>query len=111
VKSGTDWVQTFRMFEVIATANAIGLPSAFVHWLSDNAEMWRTFAVLADRMRAVRPRYSARAILHVLRWEHAIAERPEGEFKINNDKSARLARLYNALAGADFFQERNGSQY
>jgi hypothetical protein len=39
--------------------------------------------------------YSARAILHRMRWHHHI-ERGDIDFKINNNYSARLARWFMA---------------
>jgi hypothetical protein len=38
-------------------------------------------------------RYSARAILHRIRWHHRI-ERGDIHFKVNNNYSARLARWF-----------------
>jgi uncharacterized protein YabN with tetrapyrrole methylase and pyrophosphatase domain len=38
-------------------------------------------------------RYSARAILHQIRWHHQI-ERGDVHFKVNNNYSARLARWF-----------------
>lgn len=53
------------------------------------------------------PRYSARAILHRLRWHHHV-ERGDRDFKINNKHSAPLARWFLVrhpdLAG--FFETR-----
>lgn len=52
-------------------------------------------------------RYSARAILHRLRWHHNV-ERGDRDFKINNKHSAPLARWFLAHHPdlADFFETR-----
>jgi hypothetical protein len=50
-------------------------------------------------------KYSARAILHRLRWHYQI-ERGDIHFKINNNYSARLARWFMRMnAGTDGFFE------
>jgi hypothetical protein len=56
-------------------------------------------------------RYSARAILHRIRWHYQI-ERGDIHFKVNNNYSARLARWflkhYPSLDG--FFETREGAE-
>jgi hypothetical protein len=93
--------------DVMDTAIAMGLDDAFLGWLDANWGIWDEFCDLAELARLKgRTRWSARAILHVLRW-HRMVRDSGGTWKINNNWSAPLSRLYNALAGFDFFQERN----
>lgn len=88
-------------------AQAAGLSHAFRKWLPLNWPIWFEFVRLADKMRLRgREHYSARAVLHVLRWERALRDTTETELKINNNKSAEMARLYNAMVGFDFFRTR-----
>jgi len=88
-------------------ARALGLPPKFCDWLELNWAIWFEFVKLADKMRIRgREHYSARAVLHVLRWERALRDTTQDDFKINNDKSAKLARLYNAMNRVDFFLTR-----
>lgn len=78
----------------------------FEQWLEQNPKIWAEFCKLADEMRAKRPRWSARAILHVLRWQRAMRDCTDPDYKINNNWSAQMARKYNAERGVPFFQER-----
>jgi hypothetical protein len=93
-------------------ADLEGTPAGFPAWLSDNFEVWREFAGLADTLRIKhrRKNWSARAALHVLRWQRATRETPDEGFKINNKWSAPMARLYNAIHGFEFFRERESCQ-
>lgn len=56
-------------------------------------------------------RFSARAVLHQIRWYHMV-ERRNGEFAINNKFSAPLARwfLANHPELPDFFETRGGDE-
>jgi hypothetical protein len=78
----------------------------FDAWLAENQPIWQEFCRLADLMRAKRPNWSARAVLHVLRWNRALRDASDPLFKINNNWSARMARRYNSERGVDFFRER-----
>ncbi len=53
-------------------------------------------------------RYSARALLHQIRWHHRV-ERGDAAFKINNNHSAPLARWFMARHPElpDFFETRD----
>lgn len=85
----------------------LGFPSGFVAWLRMNWPIWDEFVKLADQMRLKgRAYYSARAVIHVLRWHRHLKDATTEEFKINNNQSARMARLYNALLGREFFRTR-----
>ena len=88
-------------------AQALGLDPAFREWLAENWEIWFEFTRLADQMRLRgRAYYSARAVLHVLRWHRALRDPTEDEYKINNRWSAPMARLYNGMCGFEFFRTR-----
>lgn len=91
----------------ILFAQAIGLSASFREWLPQNWAIWFEFVRLADQMRLRGRRYySARAVIHVLRWHRALRDPTEQEYKINNNRSAEMARLYNALIDMPFFRTR-----
>jgi hypothetical protein len=56
----------------------------------------------------VERKWSARAVLHVLRWETALRDPSAAPFKINNNWSARMARRYNEIYNCHFFCTRGG---
>jgi hypothetical protein len=92
--------------DVMDAAVAMGLRDDFLTWLDDNWAIWCEFCQLAALARSKgRARWSARAILHVLRWNRMLRD-SGGVWKVNNNWSAPMSRLYNHLAGFDFFQER-----
>lgn len=92
-------------------AQALGLSQSFRDWLPQNWPIWFEFVRLADKMRLTgRKVYSARAVLHVLRWERALRDHTQADFKINNNRSAEMARLYNALNGKPFFNTRDKAE-
>jgi hypothetical protein len=96
---------------VMLYVQALGLTEAFREWLPQNWEIWFEFVRLADQMRLRgRQYYSARAVLHVLRWHRALRDPTESEFKVNNRWSAEMARLYNAMVGFAFFRTRESTQ-
>lgn len=88
-----------------------GEASAFEKYDREQPEVWELFVRFANEARdSGRSRYSARAIIHRIRWECAV-ERPTGKpFKINDHLAGRYARK---LIGADpdkwegFFELRN----
>ena len=95
--------------KAIMFAQALGLTTKFREWLPDNWAIWFEFVRLADKMRLTgREFYSARAVIHVLRWERALRDASQAEYKINNCWSAEMARLYNAINAVEFFRTRNG---
>lgn len=93
-------IASFSRSEVVDTAYAnLGVfPLEFSDWLSDNFHVWEAFVSEADH---VIPRgfkhYSARTILHVLRHHYAIAESVPQGWKLNNNRSPYLARLFAIL--------------
>lgn len=66
----------------------------FHDWLDSNWHVWQAFEAEANRVwNKGRAHYSARTIVHWLRHETVLSERGS-EFKINNNYSPDLARLY-----------------
>lgn len=86
----------------------------FALWLSNNRHIYNAFVELALRTKqnSRKRRWSADAIFHVLRWETAMRQQGDTEFKLNNNYTAPVARLAMAenpeLDG--FFQLRECSQ-
>jgi hypothetical protein len=100
-------MKTSNKLDVMDAAVAMGLPDDFLGWLDDNWAIWAEFCALAAQVRARgRGHWSARAILHVLRWNRVVRDATDPVFKINNNWSPSMSRLYNALVGFDFFRER-----
>lgn len=66
----------------------------FLRWLPDNLHVWNAFAreALAVIHKGFQ-HYSARTIIHVLRHHSALHE-VGGEWKLNNNISPYLARLF-----------------
>ena len=84
----------------------------FAQWLIDNWQLWKSFE--REALRASyrgRGKYSARTIIEWLRHE-ATMSAPETDFKLNNNVSPSLARLflfkYPQLAG--FFETRESTR-
>lgn len=80
----------------------------FLRWIPENAHIWmafeqETFKIIAKGYK----HYSARTIIHVLRHHSALAEHGDG-WKINNNISPYLARLFAILnpAYANLFEYR-----
>ena len=66
----------------------------FVKWLPDNLHVWEAFCDQAFKIRKTGfKHYSARTIVHYLRHHSAITE-ASGQWKINNNYSPYLARLF-----------------
>ena len=92
--------------DTMDAAVAMHLRDDFLSWLDDNWAIWSEFCQLAALARSKgRTRWSARAILHVLRWNRMLRD-SGGVWKVNNNWSAPMSRLYNHMVGFDFFQER-----
>ena len=70
-----------------------GYPPGFFHWLSKNPSIYRAFKRKAILMAGRRKHYSARAILHAIRWETDLRER-NATFKVNNNWTPGMARLF-----------------
>lgn len=66
----------------------------FVDWLPSNMHIFQAFVIEAAKIHSRGYKhYSARTIIHVLRHHSAISE-VGGEWKINNNYSPYLARLF-----------------
>lgn len=82
--------------DVVELANyyAAELGHDFLEWLPNNLHIWDAF--VAEAFKIVRKgftHYSAKTIIHVLRHHSALHE-AGGEWKINNNYSPYLARLF-----------------
>lgn len=70
----------------------------FMAWLPDNHHVWCAFVYEAFRViRRGFKHYSARTIIHVLRHHSAVTE-VGSQWKINNNHSPYLARLFDPEA-------------
>jgi hypothetical protein len=69
----------------------------FIDWFPDNIDVWVAFVNEAKKvLDAGYKHYSARTIIHVIRHHSAVAEK-NSEWKINNNHSPYLARLFALL--------------
>ena len=68
-------------------------PVDFFAWLSRNQKLYRLFCIKAKQMAAIRDHYSARAIIHAIRWETDLRD-SESTFKVNNNWTPYMARLF-----------------
>ena len=76
----------------------------FEQWAVANPHIVRGVFELADDMRRRgHPRWSAWAAINVLRWQTAMRDTTQEEYKIPNDVIADLARLYNRQRRMEFF--------
>lgn len=81
----------------------------FLRWIPENAHIWIAFEQEALKIIAKGYKhYSARTIIHVLRHHSALSEQGDGGWKINNNISPYLARLFAILnpAYANLFEYR-----
>lgn len=86
-----------------------GYPAGFFWWLGKNRHIYRKFVALSlQARRAGQKHWSARAVIHVMRYRMQIRQRGDPLFKINNNYTPGLARLAMSenpeLSG--FFQTR-----
>lgn len=85
------------------------IDTAFADFDAANPHVWTAFQALVERaIRAGRSRYSADAIVHLIRWQANVETRREDEFKINNSFVSRYARKWIEAnpARASFFETR-----
>ena len=81
---------------------------AFEQWREENPDLVQAFITKALAMkRSGRPRYSARGIIHVLRWDTHIKDK-DATFNINNNQAADLSRwaMESEPELAGFFETR-----
>jgi hypothetical protein len=83
--------------------------AAFRRFDRDNPDIWRLFLRFTFQLlQAGRARYSARTILHRIRWETMVREQGNAGFKINDHWSTWYARKFHAWFPhyAGFFEVR-----
>ena len=69
----------------------------FIEWFPDNEHVWNAFVDEAFKIHKKGfKHYSAKTIIHVLRHHSAVAENGS-EWKINNNHSPYLARLFDLV--------------
>lgn len=96
----------------LVAANRNIFSEAFTKWIPDNLHIFAAFCERARAMKNIgKKRYGADGIIAVVRFETELREKPEYEFKINNNYTADLARLamvaYPELSG--FFKTKERS--
>ena len=78
----------------------------FREYLRENWTMFCAFVRKCDQMRRTgRSYYSGWAIVNVIRWESDLRE-VDSKFKCNNNWTALLSRLYNAMCENEFLATR-----
>ncbi|KAA9133486.1 hypothetical protein F3N42_03805 [Marinihelvus fidelis] len=78
-------------------------------WLRENEHVWLAFYDAAEQLRAAgRSHYGAKGIMEVLRFNTALTD-AEVTFKLNNNYTSGLARLYNTITQTDFFETRQAA--
>jgi hypothetical protein len=80
----------------------------FRQWREANPAIVGAFCDIADdfRRRTKRVRWSAWAVIQILRWQTALRDQTQEDFKIANGCIADLARMYNKAIGFEFFATR-----
>ena len=80
--------------EAIMLRHADKFTDEFILWLPSNRHIWDAFVAEAFKViRAGFKHYSTKTIIHVLRHHSALHE-SGGEWKLNNNISPYLARLF-----------------
>ena len=85
----------FSMSELIEppARRPLTIGERFARYDATHPEVWRMFVLFATEARdAGRQHYSARAIIHRIRWECDVNRRDSEPFKISNLWSSRYAR-------------------
>jgi hypothetical protein len=80
--------------------------AGFDAWLRNNFDIFKRFAIEAEKVRSSRRHYSARTIIEYIRHETTLRE--NDVFKINNNVAPDCARLYMALRGCHGFFDLRG---
>lgn len=76
----------------------------FEDWAKANPHIIKGVFDLADEFRGAGfQRWSAWAAVNVLRWQTALRDRTQTEYKISNNEIADIARLYNRERNVPFF--------
>jgi len=105
------WNKQMKNFTIedIAHEHKEQFSDEFLRWIPENAHIWIAFEQEAFKVvKAGFKHYSARTIIHVLRHHSALSEQGDGGWKINNNISPYLARLFAILnpAYANLFEYR-----
>ncbi len=75
-------------------------------WLMKNLNLWDRFYHATERLRmAGRDRGSAKWVMENLRWNTSVKDSCS-TFRLNNNVTSGLARLYNAVTNTEFFEVR-----
>lgn len=82
-----------------------GFQADFPEWAHENAHIVRAFFSSADAVAQYRAYYSARTITEHLRHESIVRDKGS-EWKINNNRTPDLARLYEAVRRNGLFSFR-----
>lgn len=107
-------MQNFDLFnastEDIAFANKEQFSEQFLEWLPENHHIWIAFE--AETFKVIKKgfkHYSARTIVEVLRHHSALAENADSGWKINNNITPYLSRLFALMnpQHTDFFEFRH----
>jgi hypothetical protein len=75
----------------------------FRKWIVENWHVYEGFHALASQTAAGRDHYSAYTVREVLRW-HTDLREVNTEFKISNNITPDMARMFNAIIGRLFFR-------
>lgn len=78
---------------LLALENNDEFLEGFYDWLYNNFHIYEEFAKRAIQIATKRDHYSARTIIEVMRHDSIFSENG-GEFKISNNRSPDLARLF-----------------
>jgi len=85
-----------KLFAII-NENRDQFSDDFVDWLPENIPIFQAFCTEAIKISDIGYKhYSARTIIHFLRHHSALKEK-NSEFKINNNHSPYLARLFDLV--------------
>ena len=68
----------------------------FIVFDKENPEIYALFRKLALKAFAVRDKYSAMGILHVMRWESMLHNNHEGDYRVNNAWGSHFAKKFMA---------------
>lgn len=71
-------------------------PEGFFFWLHHNLHVWNQFEEYALQMAQHRKRFSARTIVEVMRWNNTIRQNKDKTFKLSNNMTPGMARLWMA---------------
>lgn len=104
---GMTSLQKILGVDLLHEVNKDEYPESFFFWLQFNEHIWLQFERYGLSMAGKRKRYSARTIIEVMRWNSDIRDGKEVLFKLSNNMTPGLARLWMAKHGdkyPKFFQ-------